>query len=61
MIVRDWQNREYIIEIAFIRFGADCSGYIAYIDDEPYRDGEMFPSHALAQNSVESHLKGLGY
>lgn len=53
--MNDWQGRKYEIEIARVPF---LGGYVAWIDDEPYLDGETFLSHQAALSELRHHLGG---
>lgn len=43
--MRDWQGRSYEVEIAYVAF---LGGFVAWIDDDPYNDGEPFRSRREA-------------
>ena len=58
--MKDWQDREYQVEIAFVRFAPNYSGYVVYVDDELYREGEMFTTKEAAPRAIADHFAGSG-
>lgn len=55
--LKDWRGRSYECEVAFVRF---LGGYVAWIDDDPFRDGESFNSKRAAWEAVRDHMEGRG-
>lgn len=49
----DWQGRCYDYEIAFVRF---LSGFVLWVDDEPFNEGEPFPTRKAALKALHSHM-----
>lgn len=54
--MRDWQGRSYEVEIAFVAF---LGGYVIWVDDGPFNEGEPFPSSVAAIKELESHMAGV--
>lgn len=58
--MKDWQDREYEVEIVFVRFAPNYSGYVVHVDDELYREGEMFATKEAARRAIADHFAGRG-
>jgi hypothetical protein len=41
MLIKDWVGQLYCIEIAYVAF---LGGFVVWIDDDPYNEGEPFNS-----------------
>lgn len=54
--VQDWQGRSYDVEIAYVAF---LGGYVIWIDDDPYNEGEPFPSRVAAMKELRGHMGGM--
>lgn len=53
--VQDWQGRSYVVEIAYVPF---LGGYVIWVDDDPYNEGEPFPSRGVAMKELWGHMDG---
>jgi hypothetical protein len=52
----DWRGRQYEVEIARVAF---LGGYVAWIDDDPWNEGEPFPSRREAERTLRHHFGSL--
>lgn len=50
----DWRASEYKVEIAYVAF---LGGYAAWIDDEPYNEGEPFRSKQEAVSHIRREFR----
>lgn len=53
IIMQDWKEVNYVIEISYVAF---CGGWIVWIDDEPW-DDNVFHSWHSAEKTMRRHLK----
>lgn len=50
------ESRSYFCEVAFVRF---LSGYVLWIDGEPFNEGEPYASHGAAVAAAKRELNAI--
>jgi len=55
MIITDWQGRHYDVEISYVPF---LQGFVAWVDDDPYNEGEPFHSKREAVRHLTHEFGG---